>query len=225
MKKIFSIALALCLLMSLAVPASAAEGYVRYTGHNIFGFGPGSEYSKTDLFDNFKGAMPGDVLTQEITVSNTARCCDFIRVYLRAETHSEKGNPLSSKVSASGETVATMKEFLSKLSMKVYNGEKLIYRASPDELGGLEENVLLGKLRKNQDLNLTVELSVPAELGNEYANRVGEVDWVFQVEEFDDKNPDVPKTGDTTPIGLYLGVMAGSLFLLILLLFRKKKKQ
>ena len=36
---------------------------------------------------------------------------------------------------------------------------------------------------------LTVELKVPVELGTAYANRIGEVDWVFVAEEVNDPDP------------------------------------
>ena len=78
--------------------------------------------------------------------------------------------------------MATMQDFLSKLTMRIYNGTELIYEASPDEAGALVNNILLGTLRTGDSLNLKVELDVPIELDNKYANRVGEVDWVFLAE-------------------------------------------
>ena len=67
--------------------------------------------------------------------------------------------------------------------MKVWHGEKLIYEASPDELDGLAEPVLLSSgLARRGTVDLKVELNVPIELGNEYAYRVGEVDWKIIVE-------------------------------------------
>lgn len=59
----------------------------------------------------------------------------------------------------------------------------VLFNASPEKLDGLKENVLLGKLKSGLQTELNVELTVPMELGNEYANRIGEVDWVFTVEE------------------------------------------
>ena len=221
-KRISTLLLALTFVLHLSVTAFAATSYVEYSGHNIFGFGPGSEYTETDLFDNFKDVMPGDVRTETITVSNTARCCDFIKVYMRAVAHNEQTNPLSPKVEET-ESVASMSDFLSQLSMRVWDGDKLIYEASPDELDGLRSNVYLGTLRRNQSLELRVELVIPTDLGNEYANRVGEVDWVFVIEEFDDSNPDVPKTGDESHVLLYATLMGISLMGLVLLLcFRRK---
>ncbi len=179
--KLFSLLIVMMLIFG-ATTAFAADSAVTFKGMTEgFGFAPGSEYTTTDLFDNFKNVMPGDKLTEEITFTNEATDCDYINVYLRAEVHDEIENPLSDKV-AEKETVATMTDFLSQLGMKIYNGETLIYDASPDEEGALAENVLLGTLVKGEKLELKVELNVPASLGNKYANRVGEVDWVFLVE-------------------------------------------
>ena len=74
--------------------------------------------------------MPGDTVTETITFTNSASDCDFVNLYMRAEAHDETANPLSPKV-AEKETVAAMTEFLSKLSMKVWNGTELIYDAAP----------------------------------------------------------------------------------------------
>ena len=51
-------------LVLLAVPVLAADSSVTYQGGaEKFVFLPGSEYTDSDLFDGFKGAMPGDTLT------------------------------------------------------------------------------------------------------------------------------------------------------------------
>ncbi len=221
MKRLICVALSLLLVLSLSTVAFAADSSVVYEGHNLFGFGPGSEFTATDLFDNFKGVMPGDTLTETVTVKNTASCCDFIKVYLRAEPHGDD-NPLSPGV-AESETVASMEDYLAQLTMTVWNGTTKIYEGAPN---GPTSNVLLGTLRKNDALTLTVELEVPADLGNAYANRAGEVDWVFVVEEYDDSNPDIPVTGDHSHVMLYVTLMAVCFMgILLLLLFAKRKKK
>lgn len=191
-KTITSLLLAL-LLVSLSATALAADASVTFKGSSAgFDFQPGSDYTTTDLFDNFKGVMPGDTVTQIITFTNSAADCDFVNLYMRAVAHDETANPLSDKV-AEKETVATMTQFLSKLSMKVWNGETLIYEASPDQLDGLQENTFLGTYRAGETATLKVELSVPIELGNEFANRVGEVDWVFHVDAYNEGQLSVRK--------------------------------
>ena len=127
-----------------------------------------------------------------VTFTNEATDCDFVNLYMRAEAHNEAGDPLSEKV-AEKESVATMTEFLSKLSMKVWNGTELIYDASPDRLDGLKDNTLLGTFRTGDTTILKVELTVPIELDNRFANRVGEVDWIFHVEAYNESQLSVRK--------------------------------
>ena len=192
-KKSISFILMLLLVMSFATTAFAADSSITFTGFSSgFEFQPGSEYTETDLFQNFKNVMPGDTVTETITFTNSATDCDFVNLYMRAEAHDETDNPLSPNV-AEKETVATMTEFLSKLSMKVWNGTELIYEASPDELDGLKTNRLLGTFRTGETATLKVELTVPIDLGNEYANRVGEVDWIFHVEAYNESQLSVRK--------------------------------
>lgn len=191
-KTIFSLVLTLLLTVSLATSAFASSS-ITFKGFSAgFDFQPGSEYTETDLFDGFKNVMPGDTVTDTITFTNEATDCDYVNLYMRAETHDEAGNPLSEKV-AEKETVATMTEFLSKLSMKVWNGTELIYDASPDQLDGLQNNTLLGTFRTGDTTTLKVELTVPIELDNRFANRVGEVDWIFHVEAYNESQLSVRK--------------------------------
>lgn len=153
-KTVVSFLMMLAVLMSLAttvfaeaiVKQKATIEFKGFTGG--FEFKPGSEYTETDLFLNFKNAMPGDVLTETITFTNSATDCDFVHLYMRAEAHDES-NPISDTV-AETETLASMTDFLSQLSMKVWNGTELIYDASPDQLGGLSQNKFLGTFRSGE---------------------------------------------------------------------------
>ena len=225
MKTIASLVMMLVLLLGIGAPAYA-DGIVSYQGGaEKFVFLPGSSYTDTDLFDGFKNVMPGDTLTQTVEVRNRFLGTGSVRIYLRAVAHDEQTNPLSSAVAASGETVATMSDFLSQLYMEVWQGDKCIYTGSPDELDGLKNNVLLGTIPRFKSTTLTVKLQVPAELGNEYANRVGEVDWVFTAEELDPQGN--PKTGDTSNLTLWICVMVVCLAAIAVVAFLvlKKKKQ
>ena len=192
-KAICTLVLMLLIVMSLASTAFAASPDITFNGFSKgFDLQPGSEYTKTDLFGNFKNVMPGDTVTETITFTNSATDCDFVNLYMRAEAHDETANPLSSKV-AEKETVATMTDFLSGLSMKVWNGTELIYDSSPDEPDGLKSNQFLGTFRTGETATLKVELTVPIDLDNEYANRLGEVDWIFHVEAYNESQLSVRK--------------------------------
>ena len=207
LKTISALALVLVLLLGMSATAFAESKVTYEGGAEKFVFLPGSEYTETDLFENFKGVMPGDVITQEITVQNNYTKADKVKIYLRAVLHDEQGNPLSEEV-AKSEDVVSMQDFLSQLSMTVKQGDKVLFSASPDELDGLEKNVLLGTFPGKSYTKLVVELTVPIELGNEYANRVGEVDWVFTAEEV--KKDARPQTGDDSSLLLWAAVMTVS---------------
>lgn len=211
LKNLSALLLAVVMLLSLSVSAFAADSTVVFKGaEEGFAAQPGSEYTATDLFNSFKDVMPGDALTETIAFRNDAQDCDYIKLYMRAAVHDENGNPLTysetfentdgkDQAGIDGqwdETVATMQDFLSQLTMRVYNGSELIYESSPDQAGALAENVLLGALSAGEALTLTVELDVPLELGNEYANRVGEVDWVFLAEAVEYEKLTVHKVWD-----------------------------
>ncbi|MBQ3930792.1 MAG: hypothetical protein II725_00765 [Firmicutes bacterium] len=181
LRKISIIVLALMLMLCTAVAAYADDGTVVYNGGGSFEFGPGSDMSATQLFPDMEGVMPGDVITQKISVTNNSSASDYIKMYLRAEAHGSD-NPLETEVKNT-ETVETMTEFLKQLRLKVTNGSSVIFESSPDQTGGLTEDVLIGTLEKGQSLELVVELTVPADLGNEFSERSGEVDWIFTAEE------------------------------------------
>ena len=224
-KTIASLVMMLVLLLGIGAPAYA-DGTVSYKGGaEKFVFLPGSSYTDTDLFDGFKGVMPGDTLTQTVEVRNRFLGTGSVKIYLRAVAHDEQTNPLSPNVAAAGETVASMSDFLSKLYMEVWQGDKCIYTGTPDQLDGLKNNVLLASVPRFGSVTLTVKLQVPKELGNEYANRVGEVDWVFTAEELDPQGN--PKTGDTSNLILWIVVMVLCLAAIAVVAFLvlKKKKQ
>ena len=186
-KTMLSLLLALVMALSLSVSAFAADPTVDivYKGKDKLLITPKTtEFTTTDLFGGgFKGVMPGDTLKETITFKNdtTTSRSRYVKLYIQAVAHDAEKNP---PVAETTETVATMTEFLSRLSMKVWNGTELIYDASPDELDGLAEPKLLGTFRKGDTATLTVQLTVPLELDNDFANRLGEVDWKFIAEEY-----------------------------------------
>ena len=197
MRKIFALLLALTLVMGVSVTALAADSSVTFKSlEEGFEFQSGSQYTDTDLFDGLKDVMPGDRLAETIQLKNEAEDCDYINLYMRAVVHDDAQNSLTyseafenadgkDEADVDGqrdETVATMEDFLSQLTMRIYKGEELIYESSPDEAGALADNVFIGALNPGETRQLRVELDVPAELDNRYANRVGEVDWVFLAE-------------------------------------------
>ena len=229
MKKVFSLLLAVMLVMALAVPASAAS--LTFEKKDSFTVKPGIS-NAYDLFDaQFKSVMPGDKIVGYITVKGNFRNFheDTLKVWMKAIPHNADGNK---PVTAGTGDAATMNQFLHQLDLRVYNENvsktKPIFNAKADKLDGLNENVYLGSFRKNGKIVLRVELNWPADREdcnyNDYAHRTGEVDWLFTVEAYDDPAYDIPKTGDYV-LRVALPVMAVSGAALLLVFFRKKKQR
>jgi hypothetical protein len=94
MKRIIPLILALLLLAS--IPAQAASNVIFVGGAEEFVFMPGSVYSDSDLFENFKGVMPGDVITQRIIVKNNSGT--EVRIFLRADPVEDKQRDFLSRL-------------------------------------------------------------------------------------------------------------------------------
>lgn len=216
MKKIIFLLTACILALSTVMPVYAADGKVTYSGNaGKFVFEPGSDYSLTDLFPNFKDVMPGDTLTQKITVKNDADNKVKVKIYMRS-------------LGAHEDSV----EFLSQLGLKVQksadNEMAYMFDAAADETAQLTDWVCLGTLYSGGEVNLDVTLSVPGELDNMFQNKIGYLDWEFMIEEFpiEPDDPKPPQTGDNSNLGLWFTLMLCSgAMLLILLVWRKKDEK
>lgn len=213
MKKIITLLITLAVLLSSTVTVFAADGKVTYSGNaGNFVFEPGSDHSLTDLFPNFKGVMPGDTLTQKITVKNDADNKVKVKIYIRS-------------LGAHEDSL----EFLSQLGLKVAKSEDnemaYMFDAAANETAQLTDWVYLGTLYSGGEVNLDVTLNVPVELPNEYQNKIGYLDWEFMIEEFpvEPDDPKPPQTGDNSNMGLWLALMLCSGAMLIILLFWRKK--
>lgn len=216
MKKLTLFFVIVVVFLSSALQVFAADGKVTYSGNTgNFIFEPGSDHSPTDLFPNFKDVMPGDTLTQQITVKNDADNTVKVKIYIRS-------------LGAHEDSV----EFLSMLGLTVAKSEDnemaYMFDAAANETTGLSDWVCLGTLYSGGEVNLDVTLTVPAELPNEFQNEIGYLDWEFMVEELpvEPTDPKPPQTGVTTPIGIWVALAVGSgMIWIILLVWRKKNKE
>lgn len=221
-RRISTLLMALALVLSLSVPAFASS--VTFEGKSKgFALDGHNQLTATDLFGNFKNLMPGDSVSETITIQNVARDCDYIKLYIRAVPHGS-GNGLSGEVAEIEDSVASMQDFLSRLYMEVYQGSNRIYSGSPDELDGFRDNVYLGRYKKNQGTTLTVTLNVPADLDNEYAFRAGEVDWVFTVECYDESGKLIQTGQNNWPIAVLLSLGVVVMAAGVVMISRKRKR-
>ena len=196
--------LALLITVSMTILPVAADSEVNYIGgDDKFVFSPGSDESPTDLFVNFKEVMSGDVLTQTVNIVNSFDECDYVVFYLQAVPHTADENPLSEAVDKiisadirnTGDKIAYMEDFLSKLHLKVVSGSKTIFDASADQQADLEEPVPLCSLAYGEGRSLELTLTIPEDLEDTYADRIGEIDWKFIAEKHN--NPDEDDTEET----------------------------
>lgn len=211
MKKLSCLLLIAAMLLTCSVIAFA-DGTVTYDGNaREFIFAPGSEYSPSDLFTDFKNVMPGDSITQKVTIDNNIEKHVKIRVYMRslgADQGSEK--------------------FLSKLNLTVsQDGNSALFSGPADQPAQLADWVYLGTVYSGGKIDLHVTLDVPITLENDFQDAVGYLSWQFKVEELpvspDDPQP--PQTGDSFPLlfGLFL-IGSGSAVIIALLMPRRRKQ-
>lgn len=213
MKKIISVLIAFILCFSMCVPAFAAENSicsVTYGNASQFIFNP----NDGDLFENFKGVMPGDVLSQKIILSNKLSSRD-VNLYMRAEVDEK------------------YKDFLDYITIRVelfnndYKDGKVLAENKASVPGALEDNTSLGKYSPNESGYLLVTISVDKSMGNEFKKASGIIDWIFSAEEGKEvivTPPDIPHTGSDgnwLPFVL-LGV---SLLAIIITILTKKKSK
>lgn len=215
MKKLICFIATLIIAVSSIFSVSAADANVIYDGAaKDFIFLPGSEESLTDLFPDFKDVMPGDSLTQKITVKNDADNKVKVKIYMRS-------------LGAHEDSV----EFLSQLGLKVEkaadNKMAYMFDAKASETAQLTDWVELGTLYSGGVVDLNVALDVPTTLDNNFKNLIGKLDWEFKIEEFpiEESDPEPPKTGDESQITLWFTVMISSAAVMLLIVYYRKKEQ
>ena len=213
MRRFLALCLSVLLVIAFACPAFAAEGSVIYSENaERFFFEPGTRYSPTDLFPNFKDVMPGDSLEQRIEVKNPKRNDCKIKIYMRA-----RGTHPGSE------------EFLSQMNLTVETArDEVLFDAPANKRAQLQDWVYLGTLYSGGESELIVTLDVPVSMDNRFQHDIGYLDWEFAVMELpvEPADPKPPITGDDFPIFLVAVVMAVSLAAVICLVtFGRKKKE
>jgi len=214
LNQLVALLIAVVMVCSISLSANAA-GEVTYSADSDkFIFAPGSSHSPTDLFTEFKSVMPGDSIKQEITVKNDASEGVKVKLYVRSRGAQENSS-----------------DFLSKLHLTVAKSEQnkmaYMFDAAAHQTGGMTDWFYLGTLYSGGEVNLVLNLDIPIELGNEYQNAIGYIDWEFKAEELpaEPDDPVPPPMGDSGFLALYVALVCFSGIAMILLIAKRRKKQ
>jgi len=210
MRRFFTFISVLLIAASLVFPAYADGSVTYYNNADEFVFAPGTTESVTSLFADFRNVMPGDVIEDSILVSHQGRKNVRAKIYLRS-LGAQDGS----------------EDFLSQMKLTVVQkGDSTLFEAPADKTAQLTDWVCLGTFYSGADTTLELQLEVPKEMSNDFAGRIGYLDWEFMVEEIPINYGDDPRTGDSSNIFLYSGIMLISLASCIILfvLLRRKKQ-
>ena len=152
-----------------------------------------------DLFKGFKGLMPGDTRTQVIHIGNEDEKMSFI--YLYALQADEDAFESAEQKAISDELMQLLTVTITneKDDSVIYSG-KLYGEEGSFSMYGEAQAICLGGFAQGESADLTVELQVPTELNNRYADAVGKIKWIFTCSQEDPpvEQPTQPPTEPMT---------------------------
>lgn len=243
------------LLTGGAVVVQAQQkAYITFEGNKTNGqfyFGPGSEFSLSDLFTDLKDLMPGDVKSQSIRVTNNATDKIELVLYVRSnwiQTTDNDSAMLEDEISINFTADGNAEKFdSSPVSQEQLDGWVLVGElnstGSTTGVQDMSDWTYLGILHMGGQVDIKATVNVPLALDNTYQDKEGEIEILVQAEANPDSyflhggggsgqepQPSIPgnagiKTGDTASILLWLAVAVISEDILILLWRNRKKSK
>lgn len=176
----------------------------------------GTEYEisiKNNFFKNLKGVMPGDVYEDSIEIKNNND--KNVKYYLKYEAN--EGNEKE-------------KELLNLLNLTITNDKgQVVYNGKIADL----DYLFLGEYDIDEIGKLSVKLSAPLELSNDYQNIAPKFNLIFSSDyESEDANRGTaenrknPKTGDSVDLAITIFFASAiGLIVVMLLVYIEKKKE
>ena len=118
-----------------------------------------------DFFSNWDALMPGDVVSDKMLIKNNYVLPTTI--YFRTYNIDES-------------------KLLDKLNLRIYTADSEIYNGSLS--GGVKDEIVLAKLKRGEEIEVFYEITVPAELKNEFSLAKAKTEWIFRA--LSDNMPD-----------------------------------
>lgn len=138
--------------------------------------GKGREYP--DLFENFKNMMPGDSVTQTITVGAEHLGGGTVEIVLMADRENDTDGDGQDDISQEEQEAFRTLVDSGMMGLTVaWSDESINYTYTSRQL--LTEGVSLGKFSNNETRDVTVTLSFSTEAGNELADLQAGIGWIF----------------------------------------------
>ena len=151
-----------------------------------------------NLFQNFEGVLPGDTLSQTITVAADRGNDHSFYIYLYARECTTVGD--AEHPAASGaSSVVSAADFLDYLNITVDAAGKDLGDGTHLGAGTGKSGVLLGTFDAGESLALTVDLEVDLQMGNDFQKAAAYIDWVFYAEQVPDPTPPPYDDDDDDP--------------------------
>lgn len=112
-----------------------------------------------DFFHNFGTALPGDTLTDYVTIGNNYH--RQVHIYFNTET------------------IDPDNEFLKKLKLTIKNGSTVIFDDTMEKAIGEDKKIDLGEYKDGDSSKLEFTIYVPKELTNKFALAETKTKWIF----------------------------------------------
>lgn len=186
-------------LLTTSVSFGAESPKITYDGQHHEFIMKNMEHS--DLFVNFKSLMPGDKVTQDISIQ-TKNIKQETTLLLKSE-YDQK-----------------FKKNLEKLQVHIEKNGKIISSSF-----SINEPIVIGKFKKDSLSNIKVVLEVPVSVTEQITDEKYHIKWTFIAQEDGEIVAEDPvQTGDNFRLLLYVGISIVTLIILIGMLLLKKKK-
>lgn len=118
-----------------------------------------------DFFANLETAMPGDILTDTVKISNTTK--NNAEIFFRISTEGRTKEKL---------------DMLKNICFQIAMGEKVLYTGTLDA-AKLQKNHSLGVFKSKASGELKFLLEIPKEWDNAWALKKTDVSWIFAVQD------------------------------------------